>query len=109
MAQRAPIPFPLLLEAEQAIHVAGLDQFADQRGGGDEANSMAALPCSQAERQGDVRLAGPAVAEPQDDLLAAKGELQEFDVARAWTYSKHVISFAGVVTLIGRETQHDVG
>ena len=60
----------LLLEPEQLLFVAGLDQFADQRGGGDEADAMAALTSGQTQRQGDVRLAGAAVAEQQDVLLA---------------------------------------
>ena len=47
----------LLLEAEQLLLVAGLDQLADQGGGGGEAHAMAALAGSQAESQGDVRLA----------------------------------------------------
>ena len=50
----------LLLEPEQSLFVAGLDQFADQRGGGDEADAMTALTGGQAQRQSDVRLAGPA-------------------------------------------------
>ena len=62
----------LLLEAQQVLFVAGLDQFADQRGGGDEANAMAALTSGQTQRQGDVRLAGAAVAEQQDVLLAGQ-------------------------------------
>ena len=50
----------LLLEAEQLLFVAGLDQFADQRGGGGEAHAMSALAGSQSQGQGDVRLAGAA-------------------------------------------------
>ena len=61
----------LLLEPEQTLFVTGLDQFADQGGGGDEANAIAALTCGQAGRQGDVRLAGAAVAEQQDVLPAS--------------------------------------
>ena len=60
----------LLLEAEQLLLVAGLDQFADQCGGGDEADAMPALAGRQAERQRDVRLAGAAVAQQQDVFLA---------------------------------------
>ena len=62
----------LLLEAPQVLLVAGLDQFADQSGGGDEANAMAALTSCQTERQGDVGLAGAAVAEQQDVFLAGR-------------------------------------
>ena len=62
----------LLLEAPQVLLVAGLDQFSDQSGGGDEANAMTALTSCQTERQCDVCFAGAAVAEQQDVFLAVE-------------------------------------
>jgi hypothetical protein len=70
----------LLLEPEQTLFVTGLDQFADQGGGGDEANAMPALTCGQAQRQGDVRLAGAAVAEQQDVFPAGRYRTNDYSV-----------------------------
>jgi hypothetical protein len=53
----------LFLEAAQVLLVARLDRFADQGGGGNEADAVAALTSGQTQREGDVRLAGAAVAE----------------------------------------------
>ena len=71
----------LLLEPQQLLVIAGLDEFVDQRGGGDEADREALLAGRQAETEGDVGLAGPTVAE-RDEVLAAldvlaAGELQD--------------------------------
>ena len=60
----------LLLEPQQLLVIAGLDEFVDQRGGGDEADREALLAGRQAETEGDVGLAGPTVAE-RDEVLAA--------------------------------------
>ena len=78
----------LLLEAEQLLLIANLDQFADQRGGGSEAHAVAALAGSQAKSQcdvglppqrrrpvaGDPGLAGAGVTE-QSNVLMAGDEL----------------------------------
>ena len=71
----------LLLEPQQLLVIAGLDEFVDQRGGGDEADREALLAGRQAETEGDVGLAGAAVAE-RDEVLAAldvlaAGQLQD--------------------------------
>ena len=71
----------LLLEPQQLLVIAGLDEFVDQRGGGDEADREALLAGRQAETEGDVGLAGPTVAE-RDEVLAAldvlaAGQLQD--------------------------------
>ena len=71
----------LLLEPQQLLVIAGLDEFVDQCGGGDEADREALLAGRQAETEGDVGLAGAAVAE-RDEVLAAldvlaAGQLQD--------------------------------
>ena len=84
----------LLLEPEQSLFVSGLDQFADQCGGGDEADAMPALAGRQAERQRDVRLAGAAVAQQQDvflarqELAACQFDGPAFCSARGWRGSR---------------------
>ena len=52
----------LLLEAEQLLLVASLDQFANQSGSGSKAHAVATLAGSQAQCQGDVRFSRAAVA-----------------------------------------------
>ena len=47
----------LVLEAEQPLLVARLDQFMDQMGGRGEAHAKALLAGGKAQGQGDVRLA----------------------------------------------------
>ena len=69
----------LLLEPPQLLVIAGLHEFVDQRGGGDEADRETLLAGRQAE--GDVGLAGATVAE-RDAVLAAldvraAGQLQD--------------------------------
>ena len=71
----------LLLEPQQLLVIAGLDELVDQCGGGDEADREALLAGRQAETEGDVGLAGAAVAE-RDEVLAAldvlaAGQLQD--------------------------------
>ena len=66
------------MEPQQLLVIAGLDEFVDQRGGGDEGRFVAGR---QAETEGDVGLAGPTVAE-RDEVLAAldvlaAGQLQD--------------------------------
>jgi hypothetical protein len=60
------------LKAEQTLLVVSLDQFADQRSGGDEANAMSALAGRQAQGKGNVRLTRATVAEQQDVFLAGQ-------------------------------------
>ena len=71
----------LLLEPQQLLVIACLDELVDQRGGGDEADREALLSVRQAETEGDVGLAGATVAE-RDEVLAAldvraAGQLQD--------------------------------
>ena len=71
----------LLLEPQQLLVIAGLDEFVDQRGGGDEADRETLLAGRQAETEGDVGLASATVAE-RDEVLAAldvraAGQLQD--------------------------------
>ena len=70
----------LPLQVEQASLVPGLQQLMDQTGGGGEAHGHAPLVSGQAQSQGDVGLAGAAVADGDDvlpalDVLAA-GQFQ---------------------------------
>ena len=60
----------LPLEVEQASLVPGLHQFVDQGGGGGEAHRHPPLTGGQAQPQGDMGLAGAAVAD-SDDILPA--------------------------------------
>ena len=60
----------LLLEAQQAFLVPGLDQLVDQGRRRDKADGEAFLAGGQTEAEGDMGLAGAAVAE-RDDVLAA--------------------------------------
>jgi len=70
----------LLLQSHNPFLVTRLEQFVDQGGGGDEADGQTLLTGRQAEPDGDVRLAGAAVAQG-DDILPAfhvrrAGEIQ---------------------------------
>ena len=58
------------LQAEQALLLAGLEQFVHQRGGGDEADRHALLACRHPERDRDMGLAGAEIANRDDVLLA---------------------------------------
>ena len=58
------------LEVEQTPFVPGLDQLVNQSGGGSEAYGQSTLACSKAETEGDMGLAGAAVAD-DDDVVAA--------------------------------------
>ena len=60
----------LLLEAQQLLLIASLDQLTDQGGSGGEANAVAMLAGGQAEGQRDMRLTGAGVAEQQHVLVA---------------------------------------
>jgi len=60
----------LLLQALEPPFVTGLEQLVDQRRCGREADGEALLAGRQAEAEGDVRLAGPAVSGCDDVLLA---------------------------------------
>ena len=60
--------FPL--QVEQPSFVPGLHQLVDQGGGGGESHGHPALAGGQAQSQGDVGLAGAAVADG-DDILPA--------------------------------------
>ena len=60
----------LALQAQQPLLVAGLDQLVDQGGGGGEADREALLAGGQPQAEGNVGLAGAAVAD-RDDVLAA--------------------------------------
>ena len=51
------------LEVEQTPFVPGLDQLVDQGGGGSEAHGQSTLTRSKAETEGDMSLAGAAVAD----------------------------------------------
>ena len=71
----------LLLEPQQLLVIAGLDELVDQGSGGDEADREALLAGRQTETEGDVGLAGATVAE-RDEVLAAldvraAGEVQD--------------------------------
>src|ERR1039457_2002590 len=59
-----------LLEVQQMLLVAGLDQFADQRRGSRKADTVAALTSRQAKGQREVSLPGSTVAQQQHVLLA---------------------------------------
>ena len=56
----------LTLEIEQPTLVPGFHQFVDQCGGGGETHRQATLAGSQSQTQGDVGLAGAAVADGDD-------------------------------------------
>ena len=56
----------LPLQVEQAPFVTGLHKFVDQGRGGGEAHGHPSLAGSQAQTQGDVGLAGAAVADGDD-------------------------------------------
>ena len=58
------------LDVEQPPLVPGLHQLVDQGGGGGEVHGHPALGGDQAQSQGDVGLAGAAVADG-DDILPA--------------------------------------
>ena len=61
----------LPLQVEQPTVVPGLHQFVDQGGGGGEAHGHSPLAGGQAQAQGDVGLAGAAVADGDDVLLCS--------------------------------------
>ena len=65
-----PVFGQLPLEAQQAFLVTRLHQLVDQGSGGGEADRQTPLASGQAETEGDVGLAGAAVAE-RDDVLVA--------------------------------------
>jgi len=76
----------LLLQAQEASLVAGLHQLMDQGCRGDEANREALLTSSEAETQGNVRLAGTAWSKG-DDILApldpfAAGQFQHLHLVQ---------------------------
>ena len=52
----------LLLKAQQALFVAGLEQLVDQRGGGGEADAIALLAGGQAQRQREVSFSGAGIS-----------------------------------------------
>ena len=60
----------LPLQVEQSAVVPGLHEFVDQGRGGGETHRHSPLAGSQSQSQGDVGLAGAAVADG-DDVLAA--------------------------------------
>ena len=70
----------LPLQVEQPPFVPGLNQLVDQSGGRGETHGQSSLTRSQAETEGDVGLAGAAVANSDDVILAvdvfAPGQLQ---------------------------------
>ena len=55
------------LEAEQTSFIPGLHQLVDQGGGRREAHRYPALAGGQAQSQGDVGLAGAAVADGDNE------------------------------------------
>ena len=59
----------LLLQAQQAFFIPGLHQFMNQGSGREEADGEPLLAGRQTETEGDMGLAGAAVAE-RDDVLA---------------------------------------
>ncbi len=58
----------LLLQAQQAFFIPGLHQFMNQGSGREEADGEPLLAGRQTETEGDMGLAGSAVAE-RDDIL----------------------------------------
>ena len=68
------------LQVEQTPFVPGLDQFVDKGGCGSEAHGQSTLACSKTETEGNMGLAGSAVAESDDVLVAldvlTPGQLQ---------------------------------
>jgi hypothetical protein len=71
----------LLLQAQEPLLVARLDEFVDQGGGGGEADPEALLAGGEDEAERDVGLAGAAGPE-RDEVLAARdvlaaGELED--------------------------------
>ena len=69
-SDQQPVFRQLLLEAQQALLVPGLHQLADQSHRCDKANGAAFLAGRQTEAEGDMGLAGTAVAQ-RDAVLAA--------------------------------------
>ena len=70
----------LLLQAQQALVVPGLEQVVHQRGGGGEADPIALLTGREPQREREMRLARAGVAQRQHVLSAVEilraGQLQ---------------------------------
>ena len=67
-----PEPGQLSLQVEQSAVIPGLHEFMYQGGGGGEAHGHALLTGGQTQPQGEVGLAGAAVADGDDVLTDAR-------------------------------------
>ena len=94
------------LQVEQAPFVPGFHQFVHQGGSGGEAHGQSTLACSKTETEGDMSLAGAAVAESDDVLVAldvlAPGQLQH----QSFVEGRHRQEVEGVQAL-GRWEDQD--